>query len=117
MHYDNSGLQNKLRFCHIFPVEELVYFLAFYTLIAAGIRAYQPFGRMTFVAEQHINRLRWTRRVRRWQRRDWSIFTDESRFNLFQADGKVRVHRRRGEWMAAACVRSGVEFVVTRRRI
>lgn len=75
-------------------------------LRAAGIRAYRPFRGMTLTAQHRISRLRWARRDRRWQRRDWSLvlFTDESRFNLYHADGRVRVYRRRGERLAGACV-------------
>lgn len=81
-------------------------------LRAAGIRAYRPFRGMTLTPQHRINRLVWARRVRRWQRRDWSrvIFSDESRFNLFQADGRVRVYRRRGERLAPACIQEVVPY-------
>ena len=81
-------------------------------LRTAGIRAYRPFLGMSLTAKHRINRLQWARRVRRWQRHDWSrvIFTDESRFTLFHADGRVRVYRRRGEREAAACLQQVVPF-------
>ena len=38
--------------------------------------------------------------------RQWRLvlFTDESRFILYRADGRRRVYRRRGERFADACV-------------
>ena len=39
--------------------------------------------------------------VRQWRR---VFFTDESRFTLFRADGRLRLYRRRGEQFADACV-------------
>ena len=75
-------------------------------LRAAGIRAYRPFRGMSLTQQHRLNRLRWARTVRRWQRRNWLrvLFSDESRFNLFHADCRVRVYRRRGERIAPACV-------------
>ena len=39
--------------------------------------------------------------MRQWRR---VLFTDESRFTLYCADGRRRVYRRRGEHFADACV-------------
>ena len=39
--------------------------------------------------------------IRQWRR---VLFTDESRFTLYRADGRRRVYRRRGERFADACV-------------
>ena len=39
--------------------------------------------------------------MRQWRR---VLFTDESRFTLYRADGRRRVYRRRGERFADACV-------------
>ena len=37
--------------------------------------------------------------------RQWRLlFTDESRFTLYRADGRRRVYRRRGERFADVCV-------------
>ena len=33
-----------------------------------------------------------------------ALFTDESRFNLFHNDGRMRVYRRRGELLYDDCV-------------
>lgn len=75
-------------------------------LRAAGIRSYRPFRGMSLTRQHRMNRLRWARTVRRWQRRNWRrvMFSDESRFNMFQADGRVRVYRRRGERLHPGCI-------------
>ena len=39
--------------------------------------------------------------MRQWRR---VLFTDESRFTLYRADGRRRVYRRRGERFSDACV-------------
>jgi hypothetical protein len=38
---------------------------------------------------------------------DSVLFTDESRFNLFRADGRRRVYHRRNEQYADLCYREG----------
>ena len=50
--------------------------------------------------------LRWARVHLNWRRIRWNtvIFSDESRFRLMHADGRIRVYRRRGERYADACV-------------
>lgn len=52
--------------------------------------------------------MQWLRRhdPRIWRRQRWQavLFTDESRFNLFRADGRRRVYRRRNERYADSCV-------------
>lgn len=45
-------------------------------------------------ARQHVNNVNWNR----------VVFSDESRFNLFNADGRIRVYRRRNERFADNCV-------------
>ncbi len=55
-----------------------------------GIRAYRPFQGMTLTRQHRLRRLRWGRTVRPWQNRNWQrVF-----FQLFRADGRVRVYRR-----------------------
>ena len=72
----------------------------------AGIRAFRPFRGMALTLLHRQRRIQWARTVRRWQRRDWErvMFTDESRFNMFRNDGRVRVYRRRGERLAPNCI-------------
>ena len=45
-----------------------------------------------------LARLNWANRYRRYTRRQWSsvIFSDESKFNLSHADGRIRVYRENG---------------------
>lgn len=78
----------------------------------ARIQVYWPFLGMDFTAQHCISHLCWVRRVRCWQRREWSwvIFTNENPFNLFQSDGRVRVHQQRGERLAAARVKESSSF-------
>ena len=81
-------------------------------LRAHGIRAFRPYRGQLLTAQHRRLRLRWARTVRRWQRRDWQrvVFTDESRFCMFRADGRQRVYRRRGERTAACCVQEVVPY-------
>lgn len=47
------------------------------------------------------DRLQWARRYVRLTRADWAaiLFTDESRFKLFEKDGRYRVYRGGGSVM------------------
>jgi hypothetical protein len=75
--------------------------------IANSIRARRPsVGQMINPRNRNIRRL-WARRHLRWTRAHWVrvLFSDESRFNLSIADGRVRVfRRRRGERFADNCL-------------
>ena len=77
-----------------------------------GIRAYRPYTGQLLTPEHRRRRLTWYPRRRRWLVRDWQrvVFSDESRFCLYTADGRQRVYRRRGERTAACCVRETVPF-------
>ena len=68
-------------------------------LHAAGLRARRPVVRIPLIQRHRIHRLDWCRRHLRWNGLQWSrvAFSDESRFNLFFNDGRMRVYRRRGE--------------------
>lgn len=75
-------------------------------LAEAGLRARRPY-RGPMLTQRHCqNRLNWARNHLRWRIGQWQhvMFTDESRFNLRHADGRVRVYRRVGERYADACV-------------
>ena len=68
-------------------------------LHAAGLRARRPVVRIPLKQRHRIHRLDWCRRHLRWNGLQWSrvAFSDESRFNLYFNDGRMRVYRRRGE--------------------
>ena len=70
------------------------------------LRAYRPFRGIALSYQHRRQRLRWARQVAVWQNRQWAqvLFTDESRFHLNRPDGRIRVHRRRGERTARCCV-------------
>ena len=51
-------------------------------------------------------RLNWARAHLRWNRRQWGsvLFTNESKFNVQNCDGRTRVHRQRGQRFSENCV-------------
>lgn len=79
---------------------------------ARPMRAYRPYTGSIIRPGHRRARLQWARRHRRWRRRNWDtvLFSDESRYNLSHADGRVRVYRRKGERFAEACVRERDRF-------
>ncbi|XP_067661294.1 uncharacterized protein [Haliotis asinina] len=60
-----------------------------------GILAYSPFRGMTLTSQDRRNCFQWSRRLQHWQNRNWQriLFMDESRFQLYRADGRIRVYR------------------------
>ena len=76
------------------------------------IRARRPYTGGILTLRHRRARLGWARVHRNWRRRDWNtvLFSDESRFNLSHADGRVRVYRRKGERFAPVCVRQHDRF-------
>ena len=75
-------------------------------LAEAGLRARRPYRGPMLTQRHRQQRLEWSRRHLRWTIRDWQevLFTDESRFTLRHADGRVRVYRRSGERYSDPCV-------------
>ena len=69
-------------------------------LRSAGLKA-QPYVGVPLTVRHRRLRLNWTRGHYRWSRPRWNrvLFTDESRFNVQFADGRLRVWRRTGESM------------------
>ena len=67
---------------------------------------------MTLTRQHRRRRLCWARQFQHWQHRNWQrvLFFDESRFQLFRADGRTRIYRRVGERTAPCCVRETVPF-------
>ena len=70
------------------------------------IRARRPYRGPILLRRHRDARLQWSRRNLRWRRVDWNnvLFSDEARFNLSHADGRIRVYRRTGERYADCCV-------------
>ena len=82
-------------------------------LLVAGYRARRP-NRCPRLTLAHRRRRRaWGRRHENWTIQHWShvIFSDESKFNLFFADGRLRVRRREGERLIDVCVQPGAPRV------
>ena len=51
-------------------------------------------------------RLNWARTHLRWNRRQWGsvLFTDETKFNVQNCEGRTRVYRQRGQRFSENCV-------------
>lgn len=77
-----------------------------------NLRARRPYVGPILRANNRALRLRWCRGHLQWTQRRWNkiVFSDESRFNLSFADGRVRVWRRRGERFADCCVQERDRF-------
>ena len=75
-------------------------------LRAARLRGRRPYNGVPLTPDHRRIRLNLTRAHHRWTRQHWNqvVFTDESRFNLKFADGRLRVRRRDGERMGPANV-------------
>lgn len=75
-------------------------------LATAGLAARRPFVGPILTPQHRLRRLTWAQEHVGWTTARWRtvLFTDESRFCLHQADGRLRVWRRQGERMAANCV-------------
>ncbi|XP_067685328.1 uncharacterized protein [Haliotis asinina] len=76
------------------------------------IRTYRPFRGMTLTLQHRRRRLAWARAVWQWQQRNWHrvLFSDKSRFQMNQVDGRVRVYRRQNERTARCCVQKVEPF-------
>ena len=81
-------------------------------LRTAGLRARRPYFGPNLTRVHRQQRLLWTRRHVRFTQRQWNtvVFSDESRFTLSFADGRIRAWRRRGERHAQCCVREVDRF-------
>ena len=73
-----------------------------------GLRARRPYVGLPLTQARRLRRMAWltAHAPRLFPMRQWRrvLFTDESRFNLYRADGRHRVYRRHGERFADACV-------------
>lgn len=75
-------------------------------LRAARLHWRRPYVGIPLTLRHRQARVVWARIHQRWIRRQWNnvLFTDESRFNLSFADGRIRVWRRAGERLDPANV-------------
>ncbi|GFW28461.1 transposable element Tc1 transposase [Trichonephila clavipes] len=67
-------------------------------LLHHGLRAKVPLFRIPLTANHRRLRLQWAQEHRAWQA-DWHqvVFSDASRFSLWDHDGRIRVRRYAGE--------------------
>ena len=68
-------------------------------LRAAGLHARCPYVGVPLTRRLRVARNNWARVHMQWTKQQWSrmLFTDESRFRLQMADGRVRVWKPKGE--------------------
>ena len=71
-----------------------------------GLRSRRPYRGLILTPQHRRLRLQWARRHLRWTRVDWAtvLFTDESSFNVYENDGRMRVFRVRNERFRDNCV-------------
>ena len=74
-------------------------------LLSRGYRAYRPTTKPLLTANNHRLRLEWAQRWRNLTVAHWQhvIFGDESRFQLYLVDGRLRVRRLPGECFRPGC--------------
>lgn len=74
-------------------------------LLQRGLRARVPLYRIPLTQNHRRLRLQWANVRRRW-RADWQqvVFSDESRFNMWHHDGRIRVRRYAGERNIPECI-------------
>lgn len=81
-------------------------------LRSANLHARRPSRGPILTPFHRRQRLLWAQRHLRWTQRDWNrvVFSDESRFTLRFADGRLRVWRRPNERYAQCCVQEVDRF-------
>ena len=74
-------------------------------LLSRGYRAYRPTTKPLLTANHRRLRLEWAQRWRNLTVAHWQlvIFGDESRFQLYPVDGRLRVRRLPGERFRPGC--------------
>ena len=78
----------------------------------AWYQGLRPFRRMTLTRQHQLQHLCWARQFQRRQHQNWQcvLFSDQSRFHLFRADGRSRIYQCAGEIPALCCVQETVPF-------
>ena len=76
-----------------------------------GLGSYATRKKPRLTAEQRKKRFKWCKEKHNWEE-EWKqvIWSDESRFALFESDGHVRVWRSPGEAYNQDCIQSTVKF-------
>ena len=76
------------------------------------ICARRPYKGQIMTRHHRLNRVQWARRCFIWRRADWNrvLFSDESRFALSHAVGRIRVYHRTNERYADCCVLERDQF-------
>ena len=87
-------------------------------LLSPGYRAYRPTTKPLLTANHRRLRLEWAQRWRNLTVAHWQhvIFGDESRFQLYQVDGRLRVRRLPGERFRQGARLIGSKLVVVRSK-
>lgn len=77
-----------------------------------GLRCRRPFIGNSLTPRHREARLQWAVAHARWYAPQWDnvLFSDESKFNIFFADGRLRVWRRDGERFSDKCVLESNRF-------
>ena len=76
-----------------------------------GLRVHRPYVGLSLTQARRLRRMAWltAHAPRLFPMRQWRLlFTDESRFTLYRADGRRRVYRRRGERFATPVLSNGI---------
>ena len=75
-------------------------------LLAVGLRLRVPLIRLPLTPRHRQERLLWCRERVDW-REEWRsvVFSDESRFYLYESNGRTRIRRRPGERHLPECIR------------
>lgn len=73
-----------------------------------GLRSYRPYFRLPMTQQHKDDRLQWSQNRQHWEH-EWEniVFSDESRFCLWNSDGRLRIRRPRGQ-------RQNLQFVQRR---
>ena len=79
---------------------------AYRRLAEAGIRCYRPAVRIPLTPRHKQIRKEWCRDRSQWTQEEWHqvMWSDESRFALDFHDGRIHVHRLKGQRFAPCCL-------------